>query len=210
MNETESAFGPADDANVDTLLREFFDREMPAELRGRSDLPPRARPKIARAPGREKSEWPALTVLAGYLLLSAAALSLPLFPSSDGSQHSAGLPVKPVDGEGGPASAQTAASAAASNRLITPDSATAELEVSVSKDIEAIERYDTVNGPVEQRSKLRIKNVSIYDPETGSKVELTLPELDIEIFPIDDEEADESTIKSGGDTDAAANAVKDD
>lgn len=200
MNKTDRGFDSPGDTNVDLLLREFFEREMPPELRRPPELPrpasrERANRDTARGVARQKSEWPALTVLAGYLLLSAAALSLPLFPSADGSRHSDGGAGK-RDGQA--ASAQTVASSDTTpNRGSTPDrgtepaSATAELEVSVSENIEAIERYDTAGGPVEQRSKLRIKNVSIYDPETGSKVELMLPELDIEIFPIEEDEEED-------------------
>jgi hypothetical protein len=61
------------------------------------------------------------------------------------------------------------------------------IEYSVTERDEPVETrfLETEHGPVEQRSRRRITNVSVIDPETGNKVEVEFPEVQVEIFPIE-------------------------
>ena len=176
MNKNKSGKHTSSDANMDALLKEFFDKEMPAELRGQTEMPLAvsrhgSRSEVRTADSR-KAGWLGLSVGGGCLLTVVVALSLPSSQQLTDSDPSVALPA---------VSDSTDSSGHAEATAVDIDSS------GTTDGVEVVERYDTVNGPVEQRSKLRIKNVSIYDPETGSKVELLLPELDIEIFPIEDD-----------------------
>jgi hypothetical protein len=96
-----------------------------------------------------------------------------------------------------------------------PEPATAGVPYSFSQNVKPVEslRYDTLHGLVEQRTNLNFTNVSFIEPGTGDLLELTLPELVIEIFPIYDSRPAEPTgtgagKRAPGESDAAPPAAK--
>ena len=183
MNDIERGRRAPGETGLDHLLRDFFESEMPFELRRHTGAQQRASgdpadPSLRTGWRRKRTLW-GLTAVAACLLVVVAALSLPLSTrEADSSRSTAARPSTDSANETAPPLVDAPSPV---------ETAVPELEVTVFEDSEVIEYYETADGPVEQRSKLRIRNVSIYLPQSGSKVDVTLPELDIEIFPIKDD-----------------------
>ena len=152
---------------MDALLKEFFAHEVPAELQQTADAPqPVSVHTEARSRGRRLTPWLGLSVVAGSLLAVAILLSQ---PSPQSPTHS-----EPA----GPIANSTEPKLEADGSVAAEE---ANVDGQYSSDVEV---FDRANGPVEHR----IKNVLILDPDAGTGVEMLLPELEIEIFPIDDDD----------------------
>jgi hypothetical protein len=152
---------------MDALLKEFFAREVPAELRQTADVPRLVSVRTAAHKHHQRqSGWLGLSVVAGSLLTMTILLSQPPSPPQVDS-----VPAELV----------------ANSVEVKPeavDIVAAEGANVDGQDTSDVEIFDKANGPVEQR----IKNVLILDPDAGTGVDMLLPELDIEIFPIDDDD----------------------
>ncbi len=180
---------PMSEAAVEQLLGRFFAREVPADLPRGDDVGSRTfgsvPPVVVHASSlaqtsteRSSSLRPAARSSSGAVsIVAAAAVLLAVIALFRGSPR--------IDGM-----ARTRPTGTSVRSSSVADSAApAESNIgglSVSERIEPVEtfRFDSEHGPVEQRSERRITNVTVMDPETGSRVELELPELTIEIIPI--------------------------
>ena len=148
---------------IESLLSEFYEAEMPVGLRAEASRVPAVSTSVARP----------IAALGG---LVAAAICLAVV-------------VGPLWRQG---LTPTAPSAVAEPEQLGPGESNRSgsvVESFVSETEQPIERlrYDTETGPVEQRTNLRWTNVSIRDQESGEDVELMIPELQIDVFPIDEE-----------------------
>ena len=204
------------DRQIEALLLDFFEEELPAELSELADAPlVRRAPqqaavaeKVAEkvsdtfSPGTFSpgSRWP---TRAARLLGAAVAVAGVLFlawsvvPDSRPHAHQAPAPQQQSAGVSRtiPSSASAAANAAAhktvaprellSNFVFPPQS----VNYSVSENISLLgsHKYITQQGPVEQRTQLRTTSVSFYEPDSGSQVLFTVPEIEIEILASKDE-----------------------
>jgi hypothetical protein len=173
---------------LDVLLEDFFRHELPEELR---DLPPRSRTSLAanswdleylgdskRNVRNQTGFAPVigLAAVAVVLLLAVSALWVPSVNRTGQSPERFAGPVGPAAG------------------LQPERSGADELPYEVwPSPLESlvVERYETATGPVEQRTNLRWTNVSVFEPESGTEVEVIIPELSIEIFEIDDEKKED-------------------
>lgn len=179
MNNFDHGRTSESDARLDSFLTEFYRRELPDELSCVSDRPLRSVPAAIVEPGYVRRRGlVGAAIVAASLLAAFSAFrthtdrNQPPHPTVvDGNRTNVSPPHEPV---------------VAPSPTVKP---TETAGYSVSERTVPIERfqYDTSDGPVEQRTKLKTTSVSIIDPQTGAKVEVTLPELTIEIFPIDDE-----------------------
>lgn len=169
---TERTEQPAlSEARVEALLEEFFRREMPAELQRvadrRSEAAGGSSPRLARWSASWRRPGPA--GIAGIVGASAAvALALVAL-----TIHS---PPTPDARPAAPQSSSGSESGAGSGVLADESDAAAPadlLQLSVEE------------GPVELRSRRQIEKVRATDSGTG--VEAEYPELDILVFPIEDE-----------------------
>jgi hypothetical protein len=170
MSQTEIGSDSFSDANMDGLLKEFFEHEMPADLRQATAAPRRVSDdtRMHRRDGR-LTRWLGLSVVAGSLLTVTILLSQ---PSSQSPNDSA--PEGPVAG--------SQESKPETDGTVVSENTNVDRQDSSDDEI-----FDRANGPVEWR----IKNVLILDSDTGTGVEMLLPELEIEIFPIDDDDKDD-------------------
>jgi hypothetical protein len=151
------------EGDVERLLRGFYREEMPASLREQR--------RAVSAPVRtETSSGAGLLVLG--LLVSAACLFFAVLVFSPGEEEP-----RLADGTNSPDAAP-----AADSTETHPDASSVAETAPVHERV----RYDTESGPVEQRTNLSWKNVSVED-ETGEGVEVMIPELQIDVFPIDEE-----------------------
>lgn len=168
-----------DDDRLDALLTDFFRREMPAELRtARTSRPAveNARPvrvSSVRSAGNRRAPGGVAVIV-----ISAACLALAVW----GTASPPGGPSRLADDRphGRAADAEPLAR--------TPAAADALVVERVEERLEPVERsmIHTARGPVEQRADLRTTNVSVFDAWTGTTLEVELPELDIQIIPLDD------------------------
>lgn len=161
-NHEHSGADAADaaDAQVERLLVNFFSAELPEEFHGRVTVS-----RAPATPGRPSRPLPA-----GACVAAAAAV---LVLGWAGLQYESGGRTLPVLASAQPAGPKPSATSPPSVSESTP-----VLESTV------VERYETSSGPVEQRTEIRWSNVSVIEPETGSELEMLLPELSIEVFEI--------------------------
>lgn len=141
---------------LERLLQDFFARELPRELRDPQPVP-RLR-ILSPAPNGHQSRFAAVAVVAAACVLAFVVLLARTDPATT-----------PVANDAGPAEPRETSP--------LPD----------WDDGEPIERKTllTEQGPVEERSHLKYRRVTVEDPETGRKAEVLLPELDIELRPLE-------------------------
>ncbi len=60
---------------------------------------------------------------------------------------------------------------------------TPQIDKSVHESID-ITLYNTELGPIEQRTELSWTNISVQNPKTGTNVEMSMPELTIDFVPV--------------------------
>jgi hypothetical protein len=142
---------------LDQLLHEFFAQEMPREL-----AEPRPAISVRIAP-RETSPQRSRSAAAAVAAM-ACVLGIVAFLARSDS------PTSPL---------------AAETQPETP-SATSPLPDWDNGEIIERKTLLTEQGPVEERSHLKYRRVTVEDPETGRKVEVLLPELEIELRPLDE------------------------
>ncbi|WP_417396946.1 hypothetical protein [Gimesia chilikensis] len=65
----------------------------------------------------------------------------------------------------------------------TPLEMTPEVKDNIKESID-ITLYNTELGPVEQRTELSWTNITVENPETGSHVKMSMPELTIDFVPV--------------------------
>ena len=177
------------DGDLDTLLTDFFAREMPAELRDLSDVEtsPHSHPRLAAINDRGSSliETRSASRSTAAALWRPAALALAVLLAVVVFR---GGPtgVRPTPPE--TASAELGATSSREKSENTAATGSREVDYSVTERLEPVERftYETGTGPVEQRTDVRVTNVSVFEPASGAKVEVELEELNIEIIPIED------------------------
>jgi len=173
MTRSDRNSSSLDDAQVEEILHRFFAREVPAEFRTEvaPAEPERPATRVSERPARS---WALPGVAALAIMLAASALWI----ATVRGPHDAGGPPVVIHADPLPVD-QPLGSGAAAMRPVA---------YSLSESVKPVEslRYDSATGPVEQRTRLNTTNVSIFEPETGELLELTVPELVIEIFPIDD------------------------
>lgn len=176
MRRNDARLPSPEEAEFDELLRDFFAGEMPAEMRRfDGDAPePHVRGNSVASPRGRHAAFVQLSAVALCLLLAGFAL----WVSTNRRNNPA--PVDSiVDSHDAPAPDVMPNLAQHADR---------PAGFSLSEKVEPVESltYDTINGPVQQRTNLKTTNVSFIEPGTGDLLELTVPELTIEIFPIDD------------------------
>ena len=199
------------DRQLETLLRDFFEGELPAELGELDDAPLVRRStqpaavdiSVAEKPVFEtplRSRW---ATRAARLLGAAVAVAGVLFLAWNVvpalPPHVDQTPVtqqQVAEGSRPTASSTITAANAQSRKTIAPRELLSNVpfppqsvNYSVSENISLLgsSKYVTQQGPVEQRTQLRTTSVSFYEPKSGSQVLFTLPEIEIEIQASKDE-----------------------
>ncbi len=169
MHNSERKSTEWSEPRIESLLSEFYEAEMPPGLRVEASRAPAI---TGRRPVAASGTRP-IAALAGLIAVAICLAAV----------------VGPLWRQGLTPSAPS--TALAPQQIGPGDSNTPEsvVESFVSETEQPIERlrYDTETGPVEQRTNLRWTNVSIRDQESGEDVELMIPELQIDVFPIDEE-----------------------
>lgn len=179
------------DELVERLLREHFARVMPAEFRapaGSENSGGNAPTVLRTLPPSKRFAGRAIVGVATAALVLIAAGLLIQFPGAPVPDRRSAATSDSAPASGAADEPARAKHLAGDSPLIVlPTEGGRSVEYSVTERDEPVEtfRMETEHGPVEQRSRRKITNVSVIDPETGEKVEVELPELTIEIFPIE-------------------------
>ncbi|QDT29415.1 hypothetical protein [Gimesia panareensis] len=190
---------------LESVLRAYFQQEMPPELQELTELSDEefeAHYRQLRAEGNATPEHPEPVSRRGYqrgLLVSAlsvcliAGLAWVFYPKT---------PEQPVLTSQPPASeAELTTQPAEANpvmkdvldtdpdTLVVLDQGEAPLEMTPEVDDNIQESiditlYNTELGPVEQRTELSWTNITVENPETGSHVKMSMPELTIDFVPV--------------------------
>jgi hypothetical protein len=226
------------DESLDALLAEFFDAEMPDDVRAGIAPPllritpaPQMNREPAASPRVNRATW---TPWIAGIGLSAAAVAALAFVSMRGGNVEVAQQQEPKQGEVATVEPSAPRSAALVARLeeqpsqerfensppppkVERDDPRTHVAASMGgSDLAALlnfsangrgrsgtdrsgygyrvsEAYkpvvstpNTHRRPLEQRARVRTTNVSFFEPQSGSQVELQLPELEIEILAVRD------------------------
>lgn len=179
MSEHETDQNAMSDTDVETLLFDFFQREMPSRLSAfpGATLPQKSVPRpVERAtvpvaqPGREAGVG--VVVVTVCLVIALTTVFSPDPNQHVGDDRDSGKPERNA-------------------AVASPDDVTEGLVIeTIEEHREPAERatFDTTDGPVEMRIERPITNVTLFDRESGTNVEVEFPGIEIEIIPIDDDE----------------------
>lgn len=167
MNERNLNVTPADSDRWEPLLSEFFAQEVPESLRDLEALPATAVFSVGRR-NRSQSRAAALVAAAAAVVLMTVALGTPPGPQRPTGVHS-------------PRVETVAAESNARNAISSP--------AEPAQESWLVEHFETPEGRVEYRERVRWTEVSVVEPETGAEKDLLLPELDIEVFPLEEPSA---------------------
>lgn len=151
------------DAEVDVILRSYFQSEIPAEL---PPLPRRPTvPNPSNRKGRIFGSTALLAVAAGLLLMLA------IFQPQRSSTPEPEPPMASAD--------RQAIAKANETRVVRNGLEYCFMERPGAVDMK---KYTVANGAVEeQRTAIRWQVVTIFEPETGDRIELSAPELTISV-----------------------------
>jgi len=174
MNTCDTPRPDSSDWEFDALLEDFFCREMPVDLRempAAPEMPLTTIRKPVEQSGRPQSAAPfGLAAMAISLMLAAAALWSPSTARD----------------------VRVTTKATTITKAPTPAAPKQTVDVNApfrpSVESWVIERFDTPDGPVELRTNVRWTNVSIFESDSETEVELMFPELEIEIFGIGEDQ----------------------
>ena len=189
-----------DEAQIDQLLTGFFQQELPEEFRESDDVtsigevaaqPERPAQRNGTAPptlrissNSASSPVGSSSNMGGLLAVVVSCLGLMLLVM---------LQVNgPADNETGLTSLPEVPAAPEEKAEPLPalaqDNSGVQLKISNGGDPVEKVTYDTREGKVEQRNQRVWTQLEVYDPETGSQTDVMMQELNIEIFPIEDDE----------------------
>ena len=177
------------DQELDSLLSQFFQKEMPEELRNPS-VPAEAseRPPSTKNKSRQTGLFSIFAVTAVILLIVSVVWKP--FRQSDHSEPDHEMPgaSRAMSDLGEAISESNSLDVTrmeilswppSSNYLFSSSPNSSEYTQFVS---ETVERYETPEGPVEQRNTFYTSKKLVIDPKTGTGITFTIPELQIEIL----------------------------
>ncbi|MGH7199877.1 MAG: hypothetical protein ACREJB_04690 [Planctomycetaceae bacterium] len=164
------------DGELEELLVEFFQKELPAPLRA---LPPGSATEpatsLAPQPSRRPRRGRRFGIIAAVLGTAAACLlAIVLWPDAP-------LQDRPIADRAG----QDAVPPNDAVARPEPDDANAGPAIRIAeRDLPgATEVVNTEGGPVAFHSAVHVSHVDIIDPATGTRVQYDVHELNIEILP---------------------------
>lgn len=150
---------------VGKLLSQFFEAEMPAALKSLDDpqgvLPRLSVPVTVRSAPAHSAPGPARAggLLVGATALCAVILMVATLPELSRSWLVSSADLAPVN-------------------LVPIDQPTMPVPLLSF----SVDRFETELGTVEQRTQLTWQNVAAYEPESGTEVSWSIPELEIELY----------------------------
>lgn len=187
---------------LESVLREYFQQEMPPELQELSELTDeefeahyrklRAEENsvpVAQEPASRRGFQLGLLVSALSICLMAGLASLFMQRTPDESgltnQPTAEPTIQPEIEKPIVATIPEIEpdTLAVLDQGETPLEMTPEVNDNIKESID-ITLYNTELGPVEQRTELSWTNITVENPETGSHVKMSMPELTIDFVPV--------------------------
>ncbi|KAA0134230.1 hypothetical protein FYZ48_21845 [Gimesia chilikensis] len=187
---------------LESVLREYFQQEMPPELQELSELTDeefeahyrklRAEENsvpVAQEPASRRGFQLGLLVSALSICLMAGLASLFMQRTPDESrltnQPTAEPSIQPEIEKPVVATIPEIEpdTLAVLDQGETPLEMTPEVNDNIKESID-ITLYNTELGPVEQRTELSWTNITVENPETGSHVKMSMPELTIDFVPV--------------------------
>jgi hypothetical protein len=189
MSKQERDPQSRNEQKLDSLLSQFFQQEMPEELRNPS-VPVEVSERVVstKKKMRQAGLFSIFAVTAVILLL-ASVVWKPFHNSENSEPGHEMLGASRAISDSGdniPESNSPIVTrmeiqprSPSSNYLFSSSPSSSEYTQFVS---ETVERYETPEGPVEQRNTFYTSKIIVVDPETGTGITFSMPELQIEIL----------------------------
>ncbi len=181
MKESESRQHILQQDELEQVLRDFFEKELPEEFR---EPPSLNEIPVAELEPHPTGQRKLIRSLAGLAAAVVAAAGFLLSVSNLQPRRD----VEPVEPTVAVRKVDPSRSLAERVRKIA-DKVAAQpplADVATFARTEPLERqiYDTADGPVEQRTDIVWTNVTYYEPQAAADVQWSLPALTIEIIPL--------------------------
>lgn len=182
MSKLERDQSSWNDQELDSVLSQFFQKEMPEELRKPSVPVEISKHATPMKKGRQQTGLFSIFAVTAVMLLIVSVVWKP-FRNPENSE-----PVHLMPGVSQPISDSTHPRIPAASDILTrPSSLNYLFSSSLNSSeytqfvSETVEQYETPEGPVEQRNTYYTSKKIVVDPQTGLGVTLTIPELQIDI-----------------------------
>ena len=192
------------DDELESVLREYFQQEMPLELQELPEVSDeefekrfRQSPYLGNGVPETLEKQRQGQFKLGYLITAVCACVIVGVIALTNFQPVPNVPVVNNETPISPATIQPSepaivpegASPIESDALAvvdhgnSPMELTSEVEKNIPESID-ITLYNTELGPVEQRTELSWTNFTVQNPETGANVKMSMPELTIDFVPV--------------------------
>ncbi|WP_417381220.1 hypothetical protein [Gimesia sp.] len=192
------------DDELESVLREYFQQEMPPELQELSEVSDEEfekRFQQIQTVGNETADpfssghqraYKLGLLTAALCACLAVGLALILFPAEENPVVvDRVVPIQPETDNNTPAAITETDDSEVldSNTLVVVDHGNSPMEMTprIDKNVHEsidITLYNTEMGPVEQRTELSWTNITVENPKTGSNVKMSMPELTIDFVPV--------------------------
>ncbi|QDV52799.1 hypothetical protein [Gimesia fumaroli] len=192
------------DDELESVLREYFQKEMPLELQelpeiSDEEFEERFSQKIHlgngvpvrnehQRHGQFKLSY-LITAVCACVIVGVVALTqfqpAPQAPVVNNETPTEPVPARPSELQHTPQETKPIESDALAvvDHGSTPIELTPEVDKTVQNSID-ITLYNTESGPVEQRTERSWTNYTVQNPETGANVKMSMPELTIDFIPV--------------------------
>ncbi|QDT44662.1 hypothetical protein Pan241w_47770 [Gimesia alba] len=192
------------DDELESVLREYFQQEMPLELQELPEVSDEEFEKRFKQTAHLGNGVPEKSgnqrrgqFKLGYLITAVCACVIVGVMVFTKFQPVPNVPVVRNETPTPPASTQPSEQASDSQRSHpiesdalavvdhgnSPIELTSEVDKTIQESID-ITLYNTESGPVEQRTELSWTNFTVQNPETGANVKMSMPELTIDFVPV--------------------------
>lgn len=188
------------DDELESVLREYFQQEMPLELQELSDISDEEYEKQAKQVSKLGNELPnsfgkkpRRQFKLSMLMTGVCACLIVAVVVFTRIRQEENIPVvnRPINVPTHLSKADTVSDHSKTINSETvvvdhgnvPKEMTPDINKSVHESID-ITLYNTEFGPIEQKTELLWTNITFQNPETGTNVEMSMPELTIDFVPV--------------------------
>tara|TARA_R110002111_G_scaffold248400_1_gene312020 strand:- start:28809 stop:29465 length:657 start_codon:yes stop_codon:yes gene_type:complete len=190
------------DEELESVLREYFQQEMPPELLELSDISDAEYEKrfrqihtsgngvpdtFHRKPGRQYKTG---LLMLGLCVCLIIGISFTQFQPADQipvAKHTITQPESVQPAVKNEVSRNSHILEPASLAVVDQGDTSIEMTPQIDKRVHEsidITLYNTELGPIEQRTELSWTNITVQNPNTGTNVEMSMPELTIDFVPV--------------------------
>jgi len=190
------------DEELESVLREYFQHEMPPELLELSDISDAEYEKRFRQihlagngvpepfVQRPRRQFTLGLLVLGLCVCLIIGYSFSRFQPADSTpvaNHPSTQPAPDQPIEKNHIVRESTLSGPESLAVVDQGDTSIEMTPQINKSVHEsidITLYNTELGPIEQRTELSWTNITVQNPKTGTNVEMSMPELTIDFVPV--------------------------